>query len=592
MLKSGKKYHLWDMVAYPFRVCPVISATQFLYQMMIALMPAAEVFVTAAFINSAIKIVTEGAPREIIYWPLAGVAGILAFQWTMYRMLELLDLWMNNAIRKRLSLDIFEKRARLNYAHVENNDTWDLVKRISNKPEDRFGNIFNQTLNFGSFTVRVASIVILLAAYVWWAALLLIVLVIPVIVIGMKGGKRQYGAEQEATKFDRRHEYLFNVMTSREAVEERSLFGFSKWLLPKYEDSFRQSRRINIRMQTKWGIRSKYASVLICVVLGVVILSMAPSLIAGVVSAGIYISLIQAIGSVIFSVGWELTLFADRTANNLEYIKEFTKFMALEESKDALCVPRFGQDIVAVEFRNVTFVYPGTDRKVLNGINLRLEAGKHYSFVGANGAGKTTVTKLLTGLYTNYEGEILIDGRELKTIPAGELKGYTACVYQDYAKYQLTVRQNIAIGAEGVDISDMDAIIEAVGLTEAVANLPNGLDTPLGKIEADGQDLSGGQWQRLALARAIASPAPLRILDEPTAALDPISESELYSHFEAISRGKMTIFISHRLGSTKLAEEIFVIDEGKIVEKGAHDELMAAGGLYAEMYESQRSWYL
>jgi len=592
MLQSGKKYSLWDMVAYPFRICPFISATQLFYQLLVAFMPAAEVFVTAAFINSAIRIFTENAPQEIIYWPLAGVAGVLAFRWTMYSMLELLDYWLNNAIRKRLSLDILEKRAKLHYAHVESNETWDLVKRICNKPEDRFGNIFNQTLNFASFAIRVGSIVVLLAAQVWWAAILLLVLIAPVIWLGMKGGKQQYGAEQEATKFDRRHEYLFNIMTSREAVEERSLFGFNGRLLPKYEESFRQSRRINIRMQTKWGIRSKYASVLICVVLGVVILSMAPSLVSGAVSAGIFISLIQAVGSVIFSVGWELTMYADKTANNLEYLKELTTFMALEESGDALCVPQFGNAIADIEFRNVRFAYPGTDRNVLDGISLRLEAGKHYSFVGANGAGKTTITKLLTGLYTNYEGEILINGKELKTIPADVLKGYTACVYQDFAKYQLTVRQNIEIGAEGVPVQNINGILEAVGLTEAVRNLPQGIDTPLGKIEANGQDLSGGQWQRLALARAIASPADLRILDEPTAALDPISESELYSRFESISRGKMTIFISHRLGSTKLAEEIFVIDGGVVAEHGSHDALMARNGLYAEMYDSQRSWYL
>ena len=168
-------------------------------------------------------------------------------------------------------------------------------------------------------------------------------------------------------------------------------------------------------------------------------------------------------------------------------------------------------------------------------------------------------------------------------------------VNQDFAKYYITVRDNIALGDVNHIESDSDwrvnRAIDQVGLAAAVEKLPQGIHTPLGKIKADGQDVSGGEWQRIAMARAIANPAPLRILDEPTAALDPVSESELYQEFERISRGKTTIFISHRLGSTKLADEIFVIDEGRVLEQGTHQELIALNGEYARMYESQRSWY-
>jgi ATP-binding cassette subfamily B protein len=248
-----------------------------------------------------------------------------------------------------------------------------------------------------------------------------------------------------------------------------------------------------------------------------------------------------------------------------------------------------------IEFKDVCFSYPGTEKPVLNGVSFVIEYGKHYSFVGVNGAGKTTITKLLTGLYTNYEGEILIDDRELRTLTQGELKALSSVIYQDFARYFLTLYENIAIALphdeESEKRSRVEKAVALVGLEETAGKLKNGLDTPLGKIHPDGVDISGGEWQRAAMARSVVSHAPLRILDEPTAALDPVNESQVYRRFEQISQGQTTIFISHRLGSTKLADTIYVLAGGKIEETGSHAELMAHNGLYAEMYNSQAEWY-
>jgi len=223
-----------------------------------------------------------------------------------------------------------------------------------------------------------------------------------------------------------------------------------------------------------------------------------------------------------------------------------------------------------------------------------LEAGKHYAFVGKNGAGKTTITKLLTGLYTEYEGEILINGKELREYPVSTVKALFSVVYQDFAKYYIPLKDNIKLG----DVSGKNTeekipdILTKGGLEELVSELKDGIDTPLGKILENGQDISGGQWQRIALARSLISRAPVKMLDEPTAALDPISESRVYGEFENLMKGKTTVFISHRLGSTKLADEILVIDDGMIIERGTHDELMDDEGQYAQMFEAQRGWYL
>jgi ATP-binding cassette subfamily B protein len=272
-------------------------------------------------------------------------------------------------------------------------------------------------------------------------------------------------------------------------------------------------------------------------------------------------------------------------------MKDLTAFVALSEAKDALTEPD-AEPIAfdSLEFRNVRFRYPGGDRLILDGLSFKLEAGRHYAFVGKNGAGKTTITKLVTGLYTEYGGEILINGKELREYPAGTLKALFSVVYQDFAKYYIAMKDNISLGDVHTKGKEVQAA-HLAGLDETIASLKYGIDTPLGKILKDGQDISGGQWQRVAIARSLISRAPVKILDEPTSALDPISESRIYSDFEKLMRGKTTVFVSHRLGSTKLADEILVIDEGKIMERGAHDVLMAANGQYAGMFEAQRGWY-
>ena len=181
----------------------------------------------------------------------------------------------------------------------------------------------------------------------------------------------------------------------------------------------------------------------------------------------------------------------------------------------------------------------------------------------------------------------------MREYPAGTIKALFSVVYQDYAKYYISMKENIVLGdVSGKDLTErVSSIARFAGLDKVITELKNGIDTPLGKIKENGQDISGGQWQRIAIARSLISRSTIKILDEPTAALDPISESRLYAEFEKLMRDKTTIFISHRLGSTKLADEILVIDGGQITERGTHEKLISEKGQYAEMFEAQRSWY-
>ena len=385
-------------------------------------------------------------------------------------------------------------------------------------------------------------------------------------------------------------------MTDRESVNERALFSYVGYVNEKWKEQTAKYRKISVKAAARKEMRNGISTVLTNTIATVMVCFLIAELGRGSITVGVFIALSKAIYEMIDlmhnNIGHSLVTMARYTA----YMKDLTAFANMEEQEGACSLPEKPPVFESLEFRHVTFRYPGTDRDILKDFSLRMEAGRHYAFVGENGAGKTTVTKLLTGLYNDYQGEILLNGRELREYTQGQLKGIFTGVYQDFARYYDTVANNILLG----DISDMESDAARKGMEEhlreleiqeEMRSLPRGYDTPLGKLEDGSVDLSGGQWQRVAMARCLMSPAPVQILDEPTAALDPISESRLYGEFERISRGRTTVFISHRLGSTGLADQIFVLQDGRVAESGSHGELMALQGQYAKMYESQKSWY-
>jgi ATP-binding cassette, subfamily B, bacterial len=245
------------------------------------------------------------------------------------------------------------------------------------------------------------------------------------------------------------------------------------------------------------------------------------------------------------------------------------------------------------EFRNVSFRYPDTERWILRRLNFRLECGERIALIGQNGQGKTTIVKLITRLYDPTEGQILLDGVDLREYSIEDLNREVGVIFQDFMRYEMTARENIAVGRiECLD--DVDAIRSAAEKSLAdgvVAKLAKGYEQMLGRRFEGGVDLSGGEWQKLALARAYLRDAQVLILDEPTAALDARAEYEVFERFNELTEGKMALFISHRFSTVRMAERIIVLEDGAIVEEGNHSQLMALGGRYAEMFELQASSY-
>lgn len=591
-----KQYGIKDIILLPLKTVPIWTSLMGIIILLGGILATLQISVVARFIDQSIAIVNNEASLQSIYPILITLIIIIAYFWLTRALGSLLNVKVENELRGTLRVGLTEKRAKLAYKHIENHETWDLIKRVTDLPETKVRNAYDQCMNLIAMAVRIAGILLLLVTEVWWVPLVIIAFSIPLFTLAIKSGKANYEADQVVTKYRRKYEYLGEVLSHRDTVEERTLFGYGDKLTDNWYEEYEKARKHIAKTRTSWFFRMKAGAVLTaCISLLSAVVMLGPVL-EGAMSIGLFMALVNAIFGLVQMMSWQFTYYIDQLAKHKEYLKELTLFMGLEETEEALAKPsKQKMDLKTIEFKNVTFNYPGTEQKILDGLSLKIDGSSHYAVVGANGSGKTTLTKLLTGLYSEYEGEILLNGKELKSYTQAELKSFYSVVYQDFAKYEITLEDNIVLGNINARKKDLKTRIQQaiglVGLDEAVEKLPQGLSTPLGKIKEGGQDLSGGQWQRVAMARTLMSQAPMYILDEPTAALDPISESKLYEEFGKVSEGKATLFISHRLGSTQLADKILVLGQGKVIEQGTHEQLMALEGTYAKMYESQRSWY-
>jgi ATP-binding cassette subfamily B protein len=286
-----------------------------------------------------------------------------------------------------------------------------------------------------------------------------------------------------------------------------------------------------------------------------------------------------------------LSTIADQALFLTDLIAFFEMKPAIRSKLNALPAPR--PIISGFEFRNVSFRYPGASRLVLNGLNFQLRPGERVALIGENGEGKTTIVKLLCRLYDPVEGQILLDGVDLREYDLADLYREIGVIFQDYMRYEMTARENIAVGRiEKIDnLPLLEQSARKSLADEVVGKLEAGYEQMLGRRFENGVDLSGGEWQKVALARAYLRDAQLLILDEPTSALDARSEYEVFQRFAELTAGKMAVFISHRFSTVRMADRIVVLENGRIAEDGDHESLTHLGGRYAEMFELQAASY-
>lgn len=587
-----KKYTYFDSLKFSLVSSPLCTILYLVLSLAAAILPTYQVIINAEFVDNALGLIDGSVTRRAVYVSLAIVIAVIAYQW----LVEPVKTYLANKIEMDLRVNLkgayVEKCSKIEFKYIENTDSMDLMNRVADTMEHKFIEGFTNVVNLLSLIMTIVGILIVLITQIAWLALIIIVVAIPLLYLSFLSGKATYEANKEITKYQRKFKYLTTVMTGRENVDERTVFGYNGKLNDKWFEQYEISRKMETKTRAKWFVKLKSGSVITAFLCTFVAAMLINPVAKGIITIGMFFSLINATFDLVHAMSWSLTRFIEAVSTHIEYLKELTQFASFDQYDDADALPERGCGFESLEFKNVTFKYPGTDTYILKNMSMKIEAGKHYAFVGANGAGKSTVAKLLTGLYQDYEGQILINGKELREYTAAALKAFYSVVYQDFARYSISIWDNIAIGSFGcAEEEKVNNAIKALKLDSVIEGLEDGKDTLLGKLAKEGKDLSGGEWQRIALARCFVSDAPVRVLDEPTAALDPIAESNLYSEFAKLCEGRTTLFFSHRLGSVKLSDYIYVIDNGHVEEQGTHDELMAAKKLYYTMYDSQRRWY-
>ncbi|MEU4767637.1 ABC transporter ATP-binding protein [Actinosynnema sp. NPDC023794] len=448
--------------------------------------------------------------------------------------------------------------------------------------------------------LRLLALVLVVAVVIAWPAGLAVGVVVLLFRYGQRGGLRKYShVWHEVVGSRREAEYFREVAMTDVAAKEIRLFGLADWLARRYQRA--SSTAIDVVARARR--RVYLAPYLVLTAIGLLGTAFALVL-AGSLAADGRVGLTElALGvqAVVLAIGLggyypeadTSTQYAMLSLSALQRLRErLDELEAGQRAPSGRAPVPAGVPGTALTFDRVGFGYPGADRTVLDGIDLELPAGRCTAVVGVNGAGKTTLVKLLARLYEPTSGSVRVDGVDIAEFDPVRWRRQVGVIFQDFVRYELTAAENIALGAAHVPV-DRAAVLRAAeraGIAEALLALPNGLDTPLSRAYPAGTDLSGGQWQRIAIARALyalEAGATVLVLDEPTAALDVRAEAAFFDRFVELTRGVTSLLISHRFSSVRRADHIVVIDGGRAVERGAHEELMAAGGHYARLFALQ-----
>ena len=531
------------------------------------------------------------SPR--LWWLVASEFGLAVLGGVLARTIDYSDSLLADKYTRYVSIQVMKHAAELDLIAYEDPVFYDRLERARVQATDRLGMI-QQIGRLIQLVITTTTLSVTIIVYSPWLMLMLIAGVLPAFLGESHFAFLGYAKNFRQTPVRRQLDYLRQVGGSKEAAKELKLFGLSQFLTQRFTKLSDGIYEENVALSRRKLIAGAFLSVIAFAGYYSAYVFVIWRTVTGAFSIGLWYLLSGAIlqaSSNIQQIFSTVSGIADQALFLTDLLAFFDMRPTIQSKPNALPAPR--PIVRGFEFRNVSFRYPGGSRLVLNGLNFHLHPGERVALIGENGEGKTTIVKLITRLYDPTEGQVLLDGVDLKEYRLEDLYREIGVIFQDFMRYEMTARENIAVGRIE-EIDDLKLVEDAArkSLADAViGKLSGGYDQMLGRRFETGVDLSGGEWQKVALARAYLRDAQLLILDEPTAALDARSEFEVFQRFAELTAGKMALFISHRFSTVRMADRIVVLENGKIAEEGSHEQLARLGGRYKEMFEMQAASY-
>lgn len=487
--------------------------------------------------------------------------------------------------RKSVSLDL---------EYYENALAFDKLHRAQREAPSRPTEIVLQLTQLGQSALTLIALLALLATFHWVLVLVLLCASLPLVAYRVKFSQALYDWRRSVTLTERRAKYLNDLVSTPQSAKELRLFGFEKVMRERYA-AIRAKLREALLGLTAGRHRKEFIFDSVAAVTGYGAMAfVAYRALSGEASIGDLVMYFGAFQIALTSLRTVLSGFGSLYESNL-FLSSLDEFMAVPNNvldpEHPRPVPSPIKDAIRIE--GMDFRYPGTDRVVLQDLNMTIAHGETVALVGANGSGKSTLIKLLCRLYDPSEGRITIDGTDIREFSTDALRAEISVIFQDYVHYHVSARENIWLGRSDAAPDDtriVDAARQA-GIDDTLQRLKDGYETVLSRSLADGAELSIGQWQKLSLARALYRDSQIIILDEPTASMDAGAEYEFFETFRALAEDRTAIIVSHRFSTVRGADRIYVIDGGRVAEHGSHDELVAAQGVYAKLYNQQASHY-
>lgn len=498
---------------------------------------------------------------------------------------------LGDTLQNKIHRKILEKAASLELSHYEDPKTHDAMLGAQREVGSRPLGTFTQMLSLVQAILTLGSIGALMTRLGPWVMPLVLLATLPGVWVQTRYGFENYRMVRRRAPEARMQNYLANVLLTDTVVKEVRIFGFENYILGRWQEVYQKFRAQLVPLiyaRSAWGFGASLVSAGLLAGATAQVLSRAA---AGRITVGDFALFVQGIATIQGTFSTLLSGFSS-IYQNLLYMRNLFEFLQLE-ARDLSSGKQWQGEITEIEFRDVRFRYPGGKKDVLAGVSFKIHKGQALALVGENGAGKTTLVKLLTQLYVPTGGQILLNGQDAAQFSPRSLQAQMSVIFQDYGQYELTVRENLALSQidEQQDEGRLEQAAEKSQADEVLTELPQGLDTQLGRYWDFGRKLSGGQWQRLALGRLYFREASVLVFDEPTAALDAQAEFEVIENLRAQAKDRITVLISHRFSTVRLADVIVVLDEGRVVEQGSHEALLAQGGMYATLFRLQARGY-